>query len=417
MANGLLDFLNTPGGIGLLSGIATYAANARRGTPVNNIGRGLAGGLAGYGQAKDDIAREQENAFNRQFKNYQLEDLRQKIEAAKAAKEWKAGLPKMMEQAKTKVTPFAADDPFNQGPEAFGEIYGGPQHGQQASGAMANIQPGNPQALQDYLMRPESPLADKIMERQLFPKDPEYKTVGDNLLKIDAEGVKPVFTAQGKVNTKRISIGGGRFQDFVVDEQMNPIRPFGEPYAKSADASSNTQTVGPTTVFSDKASEAAGRKYGTDVGEQFAAIENKYSALDSVREAKAKLDKGIYSGYWANTGMGAAKMTSGALGNRQQAARTEEFKAYIGNVVIPRLKEFGGNDSNEEMRYLQNVMGGDITMEPEALKGILDSAEVKILRGIERLQRQQKGIESGKSPDLSGGAGRNNGGWKIQKVK
>lgn len=45
---GLLDWMQTPQGIGLLSGVASYAANARRGTPVNNIGRGLAGAVEGY---------------------------------------------------------------------------------------------------------------------------------------------------------------------------------------------------------------------------------------------------------------------------------------------------------------------------------------------------------------------------------
>lgn len=48
---GLLDFLETPQGQALASGIATYAATAQRGTPWNNIGRGALGGLTGYGNA------------------------------------------------------------------------------------------------------------------------------------------------------------------------------------------------------------------------------------------------------------------------------------------------------------------------------------------------------------------------------
>ncbi len=41
---GLLNFFQSPGGQGLLSAVAGYAAGARRGTPVNNIGRGLLSG-------------------------------------------------------------------------------------------------------------------------------------------------------------------------------------------------------------------------------------------------------------------------------------------------------------------------------------------------------------------------------------
>ena len=48
---GLLNFFQSPGGQGLLSAIAGYAAGARRGTPVNNIGKGLLSGVTGYQNA------------------------------------------------------------------------------------------------------------------------------------------------------------------------------------------------------------------------------------------------------------------------------------------------------------------------------------------------------------------------------
>lgn len=158
--------------------------------------------------------------------------------------------------------------------------------------------------------------------------------------------------------------------------------------------------------MAEKAAEQAGKKEGYDIGEQAAMIENKWSAVDSVREAKDMLNQGIYTGYWADVGKTLAKASMGAVGDRQKAARTEQFMSYIGNTVVPRLKEFGGNDSNEEMRYLQRIMGGDITMEPEALAAILDSAERKITRGIERLQRQRGALERGTMPDLGPGPSR-----------
>jgi hypothetical protein len=156
-----------------------------------------------------------------------------------------------------------------------------------------------------------------------------------------------------------------------------------------------------------EAQEAAGRKEGMEIGEQAAMIENKYSAIDSIREARDILTKGIYSGYWGDMGKTVAKASMGAIGDRQKAARTEEFMSYIGNTVVPRLKEFGGNDSNEEMRYLQKIMGGDTSMEPEAISKILESAERKIARGIERLQRQRGALEQGRMPDLGPGPSRN----------
>ncbi len=159
-------------------------------------------------------------------------------------------------------------------------------------------------------------------------------------------------------------------------------------------------------VMPGEAAKAAGKKEGFEIGEQAAMIENKYSAIDSVREAKDMLRQGIYTGYWADVGKTLAKASMGAVGDRQKAARTEQFMSYIGNTVVPRLKEFGGNDSNDEMRYLQKIMGGDITMEPEAISAILESAERKISRGIERLQRQRGALEKGKMPDLGPGPAR-----------
>jgi len=104
------------------------------------------------------------------------------------------------------------------------------------------------------------------------------------------------------------------------------------------------------------------------------------------------LDKGIYTGAYAQIKRGAVKWTPGV--NTDKAAQTEEFLSHIGNIVIPRLKEFGGNDSNEEMRYLTRVMGGDITLEEKAIRGILNSAEFKIKRGIDRFNAGQPATTS-----------------------
>lgn len=75
---GLLDFLSTPQGQGLLSGVASYAMNARRGTPVNNIGRGLAGGITGYVNANDQIRQNDENAFQKQYRQMQMDEITRK---------------------------------------------------------------------------------------------------------------------------------------------------------------------------------------------------------------------------------------------------------------------------------------------------------------------------------------------------
>lgn len=139
-----------------------------------------------------------------------------------------------------------------------------------------------------------------------------------------------------------------------------------------------------------KAGEAGAKK----LGEELIDVKNKQSALDSLFDAQDMLKKGIYSGGYGPAGKFAAKYTG--IGSKDKLARTEAFTAYIGNVVIPRLKDFGGNDSEQELKYLRDVTGGNIELEPASLKLILEQAERNIKRGMDRLRAQAEGGEAKK---------------------
>jgi hypothetical protein len=143
--------------------------------------------------------------------------------------------------------------------------------------------------------------------------------------------------------------------------------------------------IGSIGMDTGKAGEAAGKV----IGEQIALIEKKYEAIDYIKGAKTKLSQGINAGIYGPTKQFVTKATGGMIGSKEKVINTEKFLSDIGNTVIPRLSEFGGNDSVEELKYLRDVMAGNITLEPEAIKGILDDAEIKIKRGIERLERQK----------------------------
>jgi len=135
-------------------------------------------------------------------------------------------------------------------------------------------------------------------------------------------------------------------------------------------------------VDTGEASKAAGKKIGAELVE----VKDKQSALDSIDDALGLLNQGIYAGGYGPAQNFIAKYTG--IGDKNKVARTEQFLAFIGDVVVPRLKEFGGNDSEQELAYLNRIMGGQIEMEPAALKNILRQAKIKINRGIERLRKQ-----------------------------
>jgi len=156
---------------------------------------------------------------------------------------------------------------------------------------------------------------------------------------------------------------------------------------KGAGKGTGNVTIGGISIDASAASKEAGKVIGANV----ANIENQYSLLTGVSDAVKLIDKGIYAGAYGPEKGFIAKFTG--IGDPKKVQNTEVFMSNIGEIVIPRLQQFGGNDSNEELKYLQKVVAGDQRIEPESMKRILASAEKKIRNNIARLQKQ---VESSK---------------------
>jgi hypothetical protein len=148
-------------------------------------------------------------------------------------------------------------------------------------------------------------------------------------------------------------------------------------------------SIGAITVDSGAASKEAGKIIGANV----ANVEQQYSLQTAYKDAIGLLDKGIYGGAFGPEKQFVAKYTG--VGDPKKVQNTEVFMANIGEIVIPRLQQFGGNDSNEELKYLQNVVAGNQRLEPESMKRILNSAEKKVQKNIERLRQQTQAGQGG----------------------
>jgi len=131
---------------------------------------------------------------------------------------------------------------------------------------------------------------------------------------------------------------------------------------------------------------AAAKKAGEVIGANVANIEQQFSLKTAFDDAIKIVNQGIYAGAYGPEQQFVAKFTG--IGSPQKVENTEVFMANIGEIVIPRLQQFGGNDSNEELKYLQKVVAGDLRMEPKAMLRVLESAERKTRNNIERLQKQ-----------------------------
>jgi hypothetical protein len=149
-------------------------------------------------------------------------------------------------------------------------------------------------------------------------------------------------------------------------------------------------------VFSKESTKAEAKQLGEDL----AAIQGKQQSVESLNVALGILNDGIYTGSYGEFQKELAKKTFGAVGDLRRVENTEVFLTEVNSNVIPLLQEFGGNDSNEELKFLQRLVGGDTTLEKNAIERNLRSAIRKINKGIERTTAKGQAVRQGKAPPL-----------------
>lgn len=84
---GLLDYIGTPEGQGLLSAAFGGLAGARKGTPFNNIGRAGVSGIVGYNQALDQNGEIDQRKQRQQLFEMQLKQMQQQQADAQLARD------------------------------------------------------------------------------------------------------------------------------------------------------------------------------------------------------------------------------------------------------------------------------------------------------------------------------------------
>jgi hypothetical protein len=212
----------------------------------------------------------------------------------------------------------------------------------------------------------------------------------------EEKGVKP----PADFLTVAVELGFGEKDKIgsYSSEQVKAInQTLTDRHTRKASAGATNVQVGIPGIggaIAKKQGEAAGTEGGKVVGKDAAQIQGKEDALTAVRSARELVKSGIYSGGYGPMQEAVAKYTP--IGSKARVANTEQFRSTIGEVVLPRLQEFGGNDSNEELKYLRAIAGGETTFERATLERVLESAERKIQRGIKRIQDQQKAVQEGK---------------------
>ena len=228
-------------------------------------------------------------------------------------------------------------------------------------------------------------LETSLLDIENAPDSPD-RTRAKNLLNSRLAALKNLTA---KPEKEKISAFGQE----LVDAGLTPGT---EPYIKRMNEYLNSKlegskkgtgnvTIGGINVDTGAASKAASKI----IGENIANVETQFSLKTAFDDAIKLVNQGIYGGAYGPEKQFLAKFTG--IGSPQKVENTEVFMANIGEIVIPRLQQFGGNDSNEELKYLQKVVAGELRMEPKAMLRVLESAERKTRNNIERLQKQASG--------------------------
>jgi hypothetical protein len=195
------------------------------------------------------------------------------------------------------------------------------------------------------------------------------------------------------------------FAQQLVDEGLQPGSPAfqrrmqeynqRQVSKKSLEETLGAGLTGIASAMAGKQAEAAASKGGQVVGDAAARIQSGFNSRDALVQARQMLDKGIYAGAYGPLGEQVARFTGGVLGSTDRVANTQEFRSYIGKTVMPMMAMLGGSDSNEELKKMEAIMAANTTLEPKAMKNILDSALAAVERDIKRIQMQQQAVQGG----------------------
>lgn len=261
-------------------------------------------------------------------------------------------------------------------------------------------------------------LAKKLAEKGL---NAEAEKAADRSIalkpKDDSASLLKDFTAESVANYRKT----GNFGDLVRYNSKTTTSPsvganaeliaqskFNKPFSeltieqKKAVYSEAKKESSLGTGLSNLASAIAkkyGEQSGKDVAESVApkVIQGKQDTISALERARKLLDNGIYTGGLADLKMGMAKYTP--LGSQEKLENTEKYIAYVSTTVIPLLQEFGGNDSNEELKFLKRLVGGEITLEEDTLKEIVDSAILKVRSSVKRAEANVEAVQKGQPLD------------------
>lgn len=383
---GLLDILNTPQGQALAGGLATYMATAKRGAPVNSIGRGLLGGITGYGNAIDAQKQEEQQKYMRQMQDMQMKQAQfQMDEANRKRAEAEAQRAAMKSIVGTPNTPYQGADTFGPEDNPFGPMMnegtgflGGKIQPNDLPKYMLGIPGYEGEALKALIPKSVEPKFDTYYDTEtgqerkgwVSPNQPPIPVGGAKSQ--DAKYKERTISPDGKNYVKQFSLDGGMTWNAIPESKPYAIR----------DASGGSD-ISLTNKIEDKSGSKFAEGFGGEMGKDFAknrqAARDAAASIPNIVQAKQLLASGINTGTFANfkTQFGRGLNSIGFNVDPNPIANTEAFIANAAKETAEIIKNFGAGTglSDADREYARQAAGGEITWSAQGLKRILDINE------------------------------------------
>lgn len=394
-SNGLLQWMNTPGGMGLLSAVGAGLAGARRGGAWNAFGSGLLGGVQGVAQGQE-LQRQNEYAAQRgKLFDMQAQQMEQQQAAARAEAEARAKRQGYLGTIGQVTSPRTDAQPNQFDPTQWLRLGGSIDEAQKLSGmkdwGAAEVArtiegqdaQGNKVTYQyDKFGRPVGGGVQAYIAPERVDLGGSVQFVrpqaGVSLNKTqspDSVASNAVAWYNAKTSRDRLLFDQGGGADGVGSSQASLVKKFGKPSAGYRWKDDGSQEFIPGGPADQKAQlQKAGE--GT-VGSVIADLRDKYNVLDRENAIVSENNKWgtNIAAKIGSTGFG--QTLSGAVGSKAQSAR--DSIAMTRPLLLQAIMKATGMsakqmDSNAELKmYLATAT--DPTLGLQANQEALDRLE------------------------------------------
>lgn len=115
--------------------------------------------------------------------------------------------------------------------------------------------------------------------------------------------------------------------------------------------------------------------------------------LPNIYRAERALNEGAFTGAFAEGKLGIQKVARAfGLANADKITNTEELRSAVNENVLPFMQAFGGSDTIEEMRLVQDFIGGRITLDESSMRRIFKAIELSGRRAIDRYNQEREAV-------------------------